>query len=197
MHIDTDLLIAYGAVAKKYNKGEFVFYEGDQCRFYYQIVEGNVKMCNYNEEGRIFIQGIFGPGNSFGEPPIFINEVFPACATADSYVVLFKLSKDILLKLLNDYPELKLKFIISFAQRLYEKATNSKNIISPHPDERILGFLRKYKKQHGKGDDKLVIPYTRQQIADFLGLRVETVIRTILKMAEDGKLEIRKHKLYY
>ncbi len=80
MHIDTDLLIAYGAVAKKYDKGDFVFYEGDPCRFYYQILEGKVKMCNYNDEGRIFIQGLFSAGDSFGEPPLFINELYPACA---------------------------------------------------------------------------------------------------------------------
>ncbi|MBK8055940.1 MAG: hypothetical protein IPK35_22390 [Saprospiraceae bacterium] len=34
-------------------------------------------------------------------------------------------------------------------------------------------------------------------MADFLGLRVETVIRTLIKMEEDGKVEIRRRKLYY
>lgn len=197
MHIDTDLLIAYGAVAKKYDKGDFIFYEGDQCRFYYQILEGKVKMCNYNDEGRIFIQGLFSAGESFGEPPLFINELYPACAQADTNATIYKLSKDTLLKLLSDYPSLQLKFITNFAQRLYQKSSNTKNIVSPHPEERIIGFLKKYKKENSNGKDKIIIPYTRQQIADFLGLRVETVIRTIIKMNEDGKLEIRKHKLYY
>ncbi len=80
MHIDTNLLITWGAVSRKYRKNEFIFYEGDQCRFYHQIEEGKVKMCCYNDEGRQFIQGLFGPGESFGEPPIFINEVYPASA---------------------------------------------------------------------------------------------------------------------
>ncbi len=90
-----------------------------------------------------------------------------------------------------------MQFITNFAQRLYQKSSNTKNIVSPHPEERIFGFLKRYKKENTIGKEKIIIPYTRQQIADFLGLRVETVIRTIIKMNEEGKLEIRKHKLYY
>lgn len=197
MNIDIDLLIAYGAVAKKYDKGDFIFYEGDQCRFYYQVLEGKVKMCNYNDEGRIFIQGLFNPGDSFGEPPLFINELYPACAQAETNAVLYKLSKETLFKLLTDYPELQMQFITNFAKRIYEKSSTNKNIISPHPEDRIIGFLKKYKKDHNHGKELIIIPYTRQQIADYLGLRVETVIRTLIKMEEEAKVDIRKHKLYY
>lgn len=197
MHVDINLLITYGAVARKYSKNEFIFYEGDSPRFYYQIHEGKVKMCCYNDEGRLFIQGLFGPGESFGEPPLFIDEVYPACAQADSDCVIYKLSKDTLMKVLEAYPEIQMMFITSFAKRIYEKANTNKNIINPHPDERIMGFLNRYKKERKLNADKVLIPYTRQQIGDFLGLRVETVIRTLIKMEEENKVEIRKHKLYY
>ncbi|MBK6785513.1 MAG: hypothetical protein IPG79_18515 [Saprospiraceae bacterium] len=43
MFIDFDLLLTYGAAAKKYKKAEFIFYEGDVSRFYYQVLEGKVK----------------------------------------------------------------------------------------------------------------------------------------------------------
>ena len=38
---------------------------------------------------------------------------------------------------------------------------------------------------------------TRQEIADFTGLRVETVIRTLKRMEQENKIEIRNRKLYY
>ncbi|HMR91845.1 MAG TPA: helix-turn-helix domain-containing protein, partial [Chitinophagaceae bacterium] len=41
------------------------------------------------------------------------------------------------------------------------------------------------------------VPYPRQQIADFIGLRVETVIRTLVRMSREGKITIDNHKLYY
>ena len=197
MNLDTNLLIANGAVAKKYNKGDFIFYEGDQCRFYFLVEEGSVRMCNYNDEGRIYIQGIFQSGQSFGEPPLFIEETYPACAQAETNCVIYKLSKETLFKLLNEYPHLQMKFITMFAHRLYEKSAANKNIISPHPEDRIVGFLKKFKKDQGASKEKIIIPYTRQQMADFLGLRVETVIRTLMKMEEEGKVDIIRHKLYY
>ena len=197
MFIDFDLLLTYGAAAKKYKKTEFIFYEGDVSRFYYQVLEGKVKMCCYNEEGRIFTQGMFGPDDSFGEPPLFINETYPACAVAESDCIIYKLSKDTLLKVLTEYPELQMKFIIKFAKRIYDKANTNKNIVSPHPAERIIGFLKRYKKENNLTQQRALIPYTRQQIADFLGLRVETVIRTLIKMEQEKSVEIRKHKLYF
>lgn len=39
--------------------------------------------------------------------------------------------------------------------------------------------------------------YTRQQIADMSGLRVETVIRTVKKMEKEGKLVLEGHKIVF
>lgn len=197
MHLDVNLLIAWGAVAKKYKKGEFIFYEGDLCRYYHQVYEGKVKMCNFNDDGRIFIQGMFEKGQSFGEPPLFIDEHYPACAQAETDCIIYKLTKDTLIKILQEYPDITLRFVTGFAQRLYDKSSTNKNIINPHPEDRILGFLKKYKKDNHHLNGKIQIPYTRQQLGDFLGLRVETVIRTLLKMEEEGKVEIKNHKLYF
>jgi CRP-like cAMP-binding protein len=46
-------------------------------------------------------------------------------------------------------------------------------------------------------DEKIHIAFTRQEIANFTGLRVETVIRTLKKMEEENKVTIDHRKLYY
>ena len=43
MTIDPDILPSL-VLLQKYNKHDFIFYEGDQCRFYHQILDGTVKM---------------------------------------------------------------------------------------------------------------------------------------------------------
>ena len=98
---------------------------------------------------------------------------------------------------MEEYQELQMRFIVNFAGRIFEKTATNKNIVSPYPEERILGLLKRFKKQKSVKQERILIPYTRQQIADFLGLRVETVIRTLIKMEEEMKVEIRHHKLYY
>ena len=61
-------------------------------------------------------------------------------------------------------------------------------------------FLMKHKKKILKNNysmNAIIIPYTRQQIADITGLRVETVIRTIKRMKEMEKIKIINHKIYF
>jgi CRP-like cAMP-binding protein len=72
--IDTNLLISWGATYKKYKKGEYIFYEGDEALFYYQVESGELRMSNMNDSGKEYIQGMFSKGESFGEPPLFLNE---------------------------------------------------------------------------------------------------------------------------
>ncbi|OWP79845.1 Crp/Fnr family transcriptional regulator, partial [Flavobacterium covae] len=44
---------------------------------------------------------------------------------------------------------------------------------------------------------KIFIPFTRQEIANFTGLRVETVIRACSKLKKTGIIEIINHKIYF
>lgn len=59
---------------RKFKKGSVIFSEGSKSINYYQIISGEVKMCNFNDDGREFIQGFFYQGHSFGEPPLLLTD---------------------------------------------------------------------------------------------------------------------------
>lgn len=195
MQIDLDLLFSWGAIAKEYKKGEVIFYEDETANFYYQIIEGCVKMFNSNDEGKEFTQGYFSNGQSFGEPPLFINQTYPAMAIAFQQCKIIKLSKDRFLKIINEYPCIQKDFLNLIALRLHSKAVTTKAIINQKPDFRILAFLKTHKKMNGC--EKELVPFTRQEVANFTGLRVETVIRELSKMGKNGKVDIINHKIYF
>lgn len=198
MHIDTDLLYTWGAVAKKIPKNTIIFYEDDPPLSFYQILEGTVKMSYTNEDGKDLTIGIFEKGNSFGEPPLFIEQPYPASALAQTDCILLKLSKSNFFAFLEENPDIQSKILKVFAWKIYNKIVFSKNIINQKPEYRIKYFLDNLKKQHNLTPcQKMRIPYTRQEIADFTGLRVETVIRTISLMKKGNKIEIVDHKLFY
>ena len=71
--------------------------------------------------------------------------------------------------------------------------------VSTHEPEHRLTTIMKYLKRKivPKGETKTIIPFTRQQLADMTGLRVETVIRTIKKMEQSGKLTLENHKIKF
>ena len=72
------------AVNKHYKKGDFIFYEGDEGDGFYVVVEGLVKIYKVSLEGKEQILHIFGPGEPFGEVPVFSGQSFPANSEAIS-----------------------------------------------------------------------------------------------------------------
>lgn len=195
MQIDLDLLFTWGAIAKEYKKNDIILHEDETANFYYQVIEGCVRMFNSNDDGKEFTQGYFCSGQSFGEPPLFIDEKYPATAVAFQDCKIIKLSKEKFLKILDEYPSIQKQFLRLMAQRIHSKAKTSKDIINQKPEFRIIAFLNSNKK--GNGNVKELVPFTRQEIANFTGLRVETVIRAFAKMKASKKIDIINHKIYY
>jgi CRP-like cAMP-binding protein len=195
--IDENLLLNHGAKRVSYSKGDQLFREGESAQNFFQVASGEIKMNNYNEDGKEFIQGIFSIGQSFGEPPLLANVKYPANAEAISDAEVFQLSKEQFLDLLSSNPKVHLKITTTLAKRLYYKAIMVSEISSQEPEHRILRIID-YLKQADKveGEFNYRLDLTRQQLADLTGLRVETVIRATKSLEKKGELEIKKRKIY-
>ncbi|MBB4800275.1 CRP-like cAMP-binding protein [Flavobacterium nitrogenifigens] len=196
--ITVELIEKYGAIKKTFDKNDLVFEEGNLPLNYYQIISGEIKMSNYNDDGREFIQGIFYSGQSFGEPPLFLNQKYPANAIAVENAEIFILPKENFMKLLEENPKVSIKIIENLAQRLYYKSVMAAEISTQEPEHRVLKLI-----DHGiayfnfqKDQNGYLINFTRQQIGDLTGLRVETVIRTIKTLEKKGELKIINRKVY-
>jgi len=195
--IPEDVLLAYGATFRKYKKGNCIFFEGDAPLYYYQVSEGSVRMANIFDNGKEFIQGLFNKGESFGEPVLLINESYPATAIANEDMVLLKIAKENFLYLLQGNNEVLYKLTTLLAQRLYLKSILAKEISGEKPEHRIVTLLQMLKNQTGcLHENPFRIELSRQRIADMLGLRVETVIRTMKRLEEQGFIIIKNGKAY-
>jgi CRP-like cAMP-binding protein len=195
--IQQDILLAWDGTFKKYKKNQCIFFEGQKPMFYHEIVEGSVRMVNVNEGGKEFIQGIFGKEQSFGEPVLFIDERYPATAIANEPTMLLRITKGNFLLIINEYPEIHLSFTRLLAARLFNKATIAKEISGENPEHRVITVLHMLKKNSGcTNEKKYKVELSRQRIADMTALRVETVIRTMKKLAEKGIISIEKGKVF-
>lgn len=196
--IPKEILLEYGADIKTFKKGEFLFYKGEEAKYYYQIISGEVKMNNYNGNGKEFIQGIFKEGKSFGEPPLFINRPYPANGEVVKEVKILILPKNKFLKLIKE-PQISTEILKTFSKRIYYKAIMAVEMSSETAEHRILSLLDYFKtySSKNKSEEKLYkFDFTRQEIANLTGLRVETVIRAI-KILENKKIiKIINRKIY-
>lgn len=197
MMIDLDLLIACGGSFKKIAKGNTIFREGTTCNFYYQLVTGRVLWLNINDEGKEFIQTVIDPGECFGELPLFDSEPYAASAIADEDSVIIRIHKPVFEQLIKEDYDLHLKFTRLLVQRVRFKIIILKSLASHHPPIMINALLNYLKKENQNFcADRNQLNLTRQQIADMTGLRVETVIRSMRQMHDEGSLFIEKGKVY-
>ncbi|MEO6229065.1 MAG: Crp/Fnr family transcriptional regulator [Ferruginibacter sp.] len=195
--IDVDLLLVWGAAFKKVSPGELVFSEGQVCSFYYQLVSGKVKWLNTDDAGKSIIHKLVGPGESFGEFPLFDDGPYAATAIAVVDSVLIRLHKPVFIDLLKEHSEISLAFARLLSRRLRSKFSIIQSLVS-HCPEKMIGTLINQFKVEKKNicDNCNLLKLTRQQIADMTGLRVETVIRAMRNMHEKGELNISKGKVY-
>ncbi|MFV0571257.1 MAG: Crp/Fnr family transcriptional regulator [Xanthomarina gelatinilytica] len=196
--IPLETLLDKGGQIARFKKGEFLFLKGDRAKYYYQVVSGEVKMNNFNDEGKEFIQGIFKDGRSFGEPPLFIDRVYPANAQAikDSEILL--LPKKFFFELLAN-PVTCNELMNVFARRLYFKAMMAEEISLEDPEHRILcllDYFKKYTLKNVSSNKRSKIDLTRQEIANLTGLRVETTIRVIKSLEAKGRIKLLDRKIH-
>lgn len=196
--IEENLLLEYGAKKSAYSKGDQLFAEGETALNYYQVSSGEIKMNNYNLDGKEFIQGFFYDGQSFGEPPLFANVKYPANAEAVANSEVLILHKERFFELLTSHPDIHLRMTETLAKRMYYKAIMVSEISSQEPEHRILRILDYLKKHVHKLEGKFTfkVDLTRQQIADLTGLRVETVIRATKSLEKKGELKIKHRKVF-
>ncbi|MBB1149657.1 MULTISPECIES: Crp/Fnr family transcriptional regulator [unclassified Myroides] len=195
--IDPAILLRYCGFIKEFDKSETVFTQGEEPRYYFQIMHGRVKMNNYNEDGKEFIQGLFTDGESFGEPPLFCEVNYPANAVTLQPTSIILIHKRDFYTLLEREKSSCFSVLKALSSRLYYKSIMAPDISSNDSEKRILTLLNYIKTQHKELTEEFYVDLTRQQIADMTGLRVETVIRTIKEMEANHLIRLERGKLFF
>ncbi|MFP8894152.1 MULTISPECIES: Crp/Fnr family transcriptional regulator [Chryseobacterium] len=198
MNIDQEILYSFGGEKVIYKAKEFIFKEGDYSQYYFQIISGKVKLNTFTENGKEFIHNILGKNQSFGDPLLFIEKVYPTNAISLQITEIIRMPKDNFMQMLKSNPDISLDMNMCLSQRLYYNNLMVRNLALADPIQRLKGVMD-YLKSYHDGDCQHCFPIelTRQQIADLTGLRVETVIRTIKKMVNNKIIKLEGRRILY
>ena len=167
MMIHVDTLLAWGASYKKVAAEETIFREGTEGHFYYQLVSGSVRCVNITDEGREFIQNMIGPGESFGELPLFDETEYESSAIGNKESIILRLHKNTFLQLMTEHPEIHLAFSKLMSQRMRFKSLLLKELACSNPEHRIstlFSYFKESKKYIFQNCNQVQL--TSQQIAD-------------------------------
>ncbi len=179
-HLESVLSIS---AEKPLKKGELIFSEGDPGSGFYIVAEGQVKIYKLSPEGREHILHIFGPGEPFGEVPVFSGDVFPASAEAvkDGSVLFFP--RKGFIDLITADPSLALNMMAVLSKRLREFTIQIENLSLKEVPGRLAGYLLLLADEQ-KSRSGVSLNISKGHLASLLGTIPETLSRILRKMAE-------------
>ncbi len=172
---------------KYYEKRSNVFTEGETCNRLYLIERGAVKVFKNLESGRELILNIFRSGESVGEVALIDNDVFPASAMASEDSFILEMKKSDYFDLGNRFPEILLATIRDLTQRVRAMTQRLHEIGSGSVDARLAQLFLSLQRSGRITPVGVEIPFviTRQELADMIGVRIETVIRTMSRWQKE------------
>lgn len=177
---------------RAYGEHEHLYVEGEKQSHVYLVVEGVVAMYKLLADGRRQITTFAYPGDMVGLDSVGIH-VNNAEALVDSKVRCIPVNA--IEKLIRTEPGFGQALLFLTASELAETREQLLALGRKSAAEKLATFLLRIARRsavvEGEFEQMLVIPMKRCEIADFLGLTIETVSRTFtrLKVAEVIRLK--------
>ncbi len=146
----------------------------------FTVVSGVVKLFKLLVDGRRQIVGFLVPGDMFGFAP---NGKYTASAEAVSPVTVCRCPRRQLERAFAEFPGVERQFLNAINRELAAAQDQMVLLGRKTAHERLASFLLSLSRLQTNGDNSIDLPMTRTDIADYLGLTMETVSRvfTVLK----------------
>lgn len=186
--------IANITVVKDVGKEDTVFFEGDEAVGFYMMLEGKIKIFKTSFEGREQILHIYGPGEPFGEVPVFHGRPYPANAMSlGKGKVLFFPRKEFV-NLVHATPSIALNMLAMLSMRLRQFATQIEHLSLKEVPGRLASHLLYLGEEQGSSE-QVTLDIPKGQLASLLGTTPETLSRIFARMSEDGIIRVSGRKI--
>jgi CRP/FNR family transcriptional regulator, nitrogen fixation regulation protein len=162
-----------------------IYGEGEPADYLYKVISGTVRTYKVLSDGRRQIGAFYMPGEVFGLET-GDEHTFSAEAISDAKVLVIKRSALVALAERDN----------EIARQLWALTGRELNRVQDHillliktAQERVVGFLLEMA-ERASNNGALELPMSRQDIADYLGLTIETVSRTLTTLENAAAIEL-------
>lgn len=177
---------------RTYDANSHLYYEGDAASHVYRIASGNVSVYRMMPDGRRQIVDLAYPGDviGLGAPRAHASNAQAISRTRVSCVPVA-----VMHDMVRRDPTLGLALCAALSRDLQAAQERLLAVGRCTASERLAGFLLGLSRRNARnGDDSrvIVLPITRSDIADCLGLTTETVSRTFTAFRADGLIALEQ-----
>jgi CRP/FNR family nitrogen fixation transcriptional regulator len=163
-----------------------IYAQGDCADCWYKVISGTVRLCKLMADGRRHIAEFFYAGDCFG-----LDGAGERAATAEAVgnVIVMRFNRTATERLIDERPELARRLCNMTLRDLARAQTRLLLLGRMTAPERVASFLIELAERRD-AFRTLEVPMTRHDIADYLGLTLETVCRVLSAMKRDGAIAI-------
>jgi CRP/FNR family transcriptional regulator, nitrogen fixation regulation protein len=172
-------------IVMPFGRNAEIFGEGEPAEFVYKVLSGSVRNYRLLSDGRRQINGFYLPGDIFG---VEFGEEHCSSAEALSNCSLLLVKRSSLLKLAERDNVIGSRLLSVVVAEL-KRSRGHGLLLIKSAQERLAAFLLEMSERLA-GDRAVELPMSRQDIADYLGLTIETVSRTLSQFAQCSMIQL-------
>jgi len=162
-----------------------IYGENEPAEYLYKVISGTVRTYKVLNDGRRQIGAFYLPGDIFGLE-VGEEHTFSAEAIAESKILVIK--RSVLVALAARDNEVARQLWTMTANEL-QRAQGHIMLLIKTAQERVAGFLLEMAKRSAAASE-VDLPMSRQDIADYLGLTIETVSRTLTQLENSAAIAV-------
>ncbi|NQU60373.1 MAG: Crp/Fnr family transcriptional regulator [Rhodospirillales bacterium] len=182
-------VVNQGKVCREYLPGDIIFHEGDECRGVHCIERGLIGVRKMDAGGNEILLRLSHPGDTMGYRSFLADDDHNNSAEALEPSVICFIDGSTVNSLLKMNPSLGLRFLRHAANDLNaaeEKVLQSATLPVRARFAHLLLVLKdRYGVAGDNGDLNLELPLSRQDMAAMIGIRPESMSRTIRSLEDD------------
>jgi CRP/FNR family transcriptional regulator, dissimilatory nitrate respiration regulator len=188
--------IALHARAHHVRKGAVIYRRGEHLRGLFAVAFGMVKLALRGDNGTEKVLRLVGPGETFGEPPVFLEHETPveASALSDSMLVIIPAAP--LLALLERDPSFARSLVANLCLRVETLVLDVESGSLRDARQRVASYLDSLVEANVPETRATVrLAATKTVIASRLGVTKETFSRLLHELAEQGLIAVAKREI--
>jgi CRP/FNR family transcriptional regulator len=170
--------------------GGHVINEGDEAASVFNISSGSIKLYKLLQDGRCQITGFLQPGDFCG---IATDGTYAYSAEALEPTEICSMPRKKLEMVFARHPELERRLLAIISHELSVAQDQMLLLGRKTATERLAAFLLRQSERNERLNwpaNPVHLPMSRADIADYLGLTIETVSRTFTKLKEEGAIRL-------
>ncbi|MBL8317629.1 MAG: Crp/Fnr family transcriptional regulator [Burkholderiaceae bacterium] len=175
-------------------RGETLFRKGDPASGMYVVVYGEIKLIASTPARGRRLAGIVGPGQSLGEPVMFLERPALVDAQAAGDALLLHLPKQAVFDEIERNPKFARRMIAGLSQRIESLVRELDRQALGSGRERFIAYLLR----HGRGNPGpfvVRLPVAKAELASQLNLTAEHFSRLLHELAQAGLLSIEARQI--